>query len=90
MMKSALLLWDQVEFIVPWHNYQISYREFGYNAEDAKVLEHAHHLLRSEHVPSDEEKRAAHDRVLDLATTPNLPNWFLKSEPGDPGFRYAL
>jgi hypothetical protein len=86
VMKSALLLWDQVEIITPWFNYQISYSEFGYNADYTKTLEHAHRLINREHVPSDEEKRAAHDRILDLATTPNLPKWFLKKEAKDAGF----
>jgi hypothetical protein len=86
VMKSALLLWDQVEIITPWVNYQISYTEFGYNADYTKTLEHAHRLINREHVPSDEEKRAAHDRILDLATTPNLPKWFLKKEAKDAGF----
>jgi hypothetical protein len=56
LMKSALLLWDQVEFITPWSNYVISYREFGYNTEDTKALEKAHNLIHLEHVPSDDEK----------------------------------
>lgn len=86
IMKSALLLWDQVENITPWRHYQISYGEFGYNAEDKKNLEHAHRLVVREHVPSDKEKLDTHDRVLDIATTPNLPDWFLKKEAGDRGF----
>src|SRR5579864_3627015 len=86
LMKTALLLWDQVEFITPWDNYQISYREFGYNTDDTKSLEHAHRLIHQEHVPSDEEKLKAHDRVLDLATTPHLPPWFLKKADKDAGF----
>jgi hypothetical protein len=86
VMKTALLLWDQVEIITPWLNYEISYGEFGYSADYAKTLEHAHGLINREHVPSDEEKRAAHDRILDLATTPNLPRWFLKKGAKDAGF----
>ena len=86
LMKSALLLWDQVEFITPWPNYEISYHDYSYNAEGTKTLEHAHRLIQLEHVPTDDEKRAAHDRVLDLATTPDLPQWFLKSEADDAGF----
>jgi len=86
VMKSALLLWDQVEVITPWRRYEISYREFGYNTEYTKTLEHAHRLVSQEHVPSDEEKHAAHDRIIDLATTPNLPEWFLKKEAKDAGF----
>ena len=85
-MKSALLLWDQVEFITPWERYTISYLEFGYSAEDTKTLEHAHGLIHFEHVPNNDEKRLAHDRILELATTPGLPAWFLRSEAGDAGF----
>ena len=86
LMKTALLLWDQVEVITPWPGFPISYHDLGYNAEDTKSLEHAHRLINHEHVPSADEKRNAHDRVLDIATTPNLPKWFLKKKPGDAGF----
>lgn len=86
LMKSALLLWDQVENITPWGGYGISYREFAYNDEDTKNLEHAHSLVIREHVPSDKEKRQAHDRIIQLATTPGLPKWFLKNEASDAGF----
>ena len=86
LMKSALLLWDQVEFITPYDKYPISYHEFGYNAEDRKELEHAHRLIQVEHVPSAEEKDLAHERIVALATTPNLPEWFLKNEGQDSGF----
>ena len=86
LMKSALLLWDQVEFITPYENYSISYHELGYNAEDRKELEHAHRLIQVEHVPSDKEKDVAHERILALATTPNLPEWFLRNEGQGSGF----
>jgi hypothetical protein len=86
LMKSALLLWDQMEFIAPWENYEISYREFGYNEEDTRNLEHAHRLILREHVPSYDEKHAAHDQVLDLATTPGLPERFWKSTVNETSF----
>jgi hypothetical protein len=86
LMKSALLLWDQIEFITPWNQYEISYSEFGYNAEDTKNLEHAHKLLSLEHVPTEEEKLTAHDRILDFATTPGLPDSFVKSTAGEAAF----
>ncbi len=85
-MKSALLLWDQVEFITPYDAYPISYSEFGYNTEDKKTLEHAHRLIHLEHVPSAKEKNQAHERIIALATTPNLPKWFLKHEDHVGGF----
>ena len=86
LMKSALLLWDQVEFITPWDHYEVSYGEFGYNAQDTKNLEHAHKLLSLEHVPTEEEKLAAHHRILDFATTPGLPESFVKSTAGEAAF----
>src|SRR4029077_15195082 len=84
LMKSALFLWDQVEFITPYENYRISYQKFGYNAEDRKKLEHAHRLIQVEHVPSAQERD--HERIMALAKTPNLPEWFLKNEGQDGGF----
>ncbi len=67
MMKTALLLWDQVEVITPWPGFRISYDELGYNAEETRDLEHAHRLINREHVPSDDEKRAAHDALQNSA-----------------------
>lgn len=86
LLKSALLLWDQLEFITPWENYVASYGGLGYNSEDTKTLEHAHRLMQCEHVPSEDEKRAAHTRILDLATTPNQPAWLLKKTDDEAGF----
>lgn len=86
LLKSALLLWDQLEFITPWENYVASYGGLGYNSEDTKTLEHAHRLMQCEHVPSEDEKRAAHTRILDLATTPNQPAWLLNKTDDEAGF----
>jgi len=86
LLKSALLLWDQLEYVVPYPKYPISYVGIGYNRKDAKILEEAHSLVCRERVPTAEERVAANERVLDLVTTPNLPSWFLKLPPDKRGF----
>lgn len=67
LLKTALLLWDRLEFIVPWHNYKPTYA-------DAKFSE-AIELIGSNRYPSDSEKRQAHEIIEDFATR-KLPEPF--------------
>jgi hypothetical protein len=86
LFKSALLLWDQLEYVVPYAEYPIDYTPLAFNRDDARTLQEAHCLVCREHVPTAEENQEANERIIELATTPNLPPWFLKTPSGMPRF----
>lgn len=66
LAKSALLLWDKLEFIVPWPGFNHQYQ--GEIAEAMK-------LIGIERYPTDEEKKEAHDHLEEIFTRP-LPDIF--------------
>ncbi|MEY9699471.1 hypothetical protein ABIE71_002214 [Bradyrhizobium diazoefficiens] len=67
LLKTSLLLWDKVEFIVPDPNYVPYYAD----ATVARAIE----LIGVQHYPTEEEKQETHDLVEDLATR-TLPDAF--------------
>lgn len=67
LLRTALLLWDELQFIVP-------YRGFHPGHATSAIAE-AVELIGSEHVPTDCEKRLAHERMTDFATG-GLPESF--------------
>jgi hypothetical protein len=69
LLKRALLLWDQLEFIVPFGNYRPYYG-------DSRIAE-AIDVIGKNHVPSDDEKKQAHERIEELVTRPGVPDAFL-------------
>src|SRR6266436_320865 len=66
--KTALLLWDKVNYISPFKNYKPIYKD--------PLLAEAAEMLAVEHVPSEEEKEQAHIEIEKLVKS-NLPEWFL-------------
>lgn len=80
IIKTALLLWDRLEYIAPFKNTS-QYAE-------KKGLNEALDMIAFEHVPSDNEKKLAHEGILELVTS-QLPKDFLlrKSNPSD---RYTI
>jgi len=80
LLKTALLLWDRLEFITP-------FPEWGQRADDRSHQE-ALELIARPHVPNQEEKHLAHQGILELATS-QLPRDFLL-EPSDPETRYRI
>lgn len=74
LMKTALLLWDQVEYICP-----DKYEPTPY---DDKLMAEAAELITQQHTPSATEKAETHEVVKRLLSKP-LPDWFL-FEPETP------
>ena len=60
LLKSALLLWDSVECIVPWRDW-----EDPHPIEEPLYREAAE-LIITHHIPSGEEKEEAHQQVRSL------------------------
>jgi hypothetical protein len=80
LMKTALLLWDRVEYICPNNFVPTPYHD--------KLMAEAAELITHQHVPSTSEKRAAHKEVTRLLSKP-LPEWFL-FEPKSPISPYEI
>jgi hypothetical protein len=66
LVKSALLLWDKLECIVPWQGFN-----HPYQGEMAQAMK----LVGTERYPTDEEKKEAHNLLEDIFTRP-LPEIF--------------
>jgi hypothetical protein len=73
VLRTALLFWD-LHIIVPWKSYGLH----GVSRDHDMALE----IIGVEHVPSDAEKREAHEILEDFATRP-LPEAF-SYFPGNP------
>jgi hypothetical protein len=67
LLKTSLLLWDKLEFIVPFPDYKPHYQ----NPSVAKAIE----LIGVQHCPSETEKQETHDLIEDFATG-TLPDVF--------------
>ena len=65
LLKSGLLLWDQVEYIAPDNDFEP--RAPQDNHEDERTLRDAMELLLVRHVPSEEEKLRAHETIVQFA-----------------------
>jgi hypothetical protein len=58
IIKSALLLWDHLEFIVPFNGFRPRYR----NRTIARAME----LIGLPHLPNQQEKEETHTRIKEL------------------------
>src|SRR5258707_15432081 len=67
LIRTSLLLWDQVHIMVPWEGFHPDYHD----RDHARALE----LIGVHRVPSYEEKKQAHEIVEDFVTRP-LPEPF--------------
>jgi len=65
LLKSGLLLWDRVEYIAPFDDFEpgLPYHP----QEDEETLREAMDLLLVPHVPSEEEKLRAHETIVQFA-----------------------
>ena len=72
LLKTALLLWDRLETIVPDPGYKGRYP----NPEVAKAVE----LIGVNHYPTEDEKRQAHERIEDFVTGTLPESFFYESQ----------
>lgn len=88
LIKSALLLWDRIEYIKPaW--YPGPANPFP-NAprEERKQLSEAMELIAVGREPTNAEKEIAHSEIVKLIRS-GLPDWFLFA-PDNPDANYSL
>jgi hypothetical protein len=66
MLKEGLLLWDQVEYIAPYPEFQPTH-PLDIAPEDVHAAQEAMELLLVRHVPSESEKTTAHETLSRFA-----------------------
>lgn len=82
IIKTSLLLWDHLEFIVPYRGFPPPrYR----NRDVARAME----LIGLPHPPNEEEKRETHTRIEELLKRPLPPQLYYHS-PRDFDARYEI
>jgi len=64
-LKTALFLWDNVDFIVPYADF----RPYGKTRDSEEALE----IIGRNYVPTEEDKKSAHEELKDICNGP-LPN----------------
>jgi hypothetical protein len=78
-LKTSLLLWDQLEYISPLPGFVPQYADTS--------MSRAMELFGRPHIPSQEEKLAAHNAILRIVES-GIPNWLIDEcrsdvEPND-------
>lgn len=68
LLKRALLLWDELKFIVPYPEYRFQY--------GSRSVSEAVELVGRYHYPSELEKERTHAAIEELVTRPSLPAVF--------------
>jgi hypothetical protein len=64
LIKTALLLWDHLEYIVPWTHFRVEYAD--------RYVAEAMELIGKPHCPAPDEKREAHARFEELVNGSSL------------------
>jgi hypothetical protein len=72
IIKTALLLWDHLEFIVPYSGFEPDYR----NSTVARAME----LIGLPHPPNREEKKETHTRIEELLTRRLPPHVYYRRD----------
>jgi hypothetical protein len=68
LLKTALLLWDRLEFMVPSRDYRPHYED--------KLVAEAIELIGVNHCPTEDEKKQAHQHIEEFVSQPLPPPFF--------------
>jgi len=68
LVKTALLLWDHLEYIVPRSNFSPRYKNYN--------VERAMELIGVQHFPAEDEKQEMHARLEELISRPLPPQFY--------------
>src|SRR6266446_592029 len=79
LVKSALLLWDQLEWLVPQPGFTV-------DTQLPPAVQAGLEMIGRQRVPTEQEKKLAHDEIMKL-TEKRLPEWLL-FDPREPGGSY--
>jgi hypothetical protein len=80
LVKTALVLFDEVEWIAPDEYFRPQYKN--------PICADAMDVIGRRYVPSDEEKKLVHEEVVRLVSKP-LPDWFV-FRPTNENLRYQI
>jgi len=69
LVKTALLLWDRLEYIVPWPHFHAHHGSHG--------IQRAMELIGASHCPDEDEKRETHTRLKELISRRLPPQFYL-------------
>jgi len=72
LIKSALLLWDKLECIVPWPGFQ--------KTHETDEIEEATKIVIEDRYPTEDEKREAHAHIEEVFTRALLPQFYYDTE----------
>ena len=75
LIKTALLLWDRLEYIVPWPHFHSEYR--------SRSIAEAMELVGARHCPDDDEKRETHSKLKQLLDRKLPPHFYLDRRGGE-------
>jgi hypothetical protein len=74
LIKTALLLWDRLEYIVPWDHFRSRYKE--------RWIAEAMELIGVPHCPDPDEQREAHMRLEEFVQRRLPGEFYLSRGPG--------
>jgi hypothetical protein len=72
LVKTALLLWDRLEYIVPWQGFRAEY--------DDPIIARAMEIVGVAHCPTPEEQAETHGHIEELVNRPLPPNFYYGME----------
>ncbi|HTC03038.1 MAG TPA: hypothetical protein VK749_06525 [Xanthobacteraceae bacterium] len=74
LIKNALLLWDRLEYIVPWNHFRPHYRD--------RHIAEAMELIGVPHCPAPDEQREAHVRLEEFVQRRLPGEFYLRRSQG--------
>jgi hypothetical protein len=75
LLKTALLLWDRLEFIIPDPHFNVQY--------DDKEMAEAVEVIGAFRCPDEKEKKEVHERIEEFATRELPPAFYYHSNQGN-------
>jgi hypothetical protein len=72
LVKTSLLLWDRLEYIVPWPHFRTHH--------GSPAIQRAMELIGASHCPDQDEKRETHTRLEELVSRRLPPQFYLNRE----------
>ena len=79
-LKTALFLWDNVHFIVPYRDF----RPHGNTDASTEALE----IIGRNYVPTEKDQKNAHEELEDLCTSPSLEKLHFELETPEQAYDF--
>jgi len=82
LLKTALLLWDRIHFIVPDPDYRPEYND--------RLVGEAIEIVGQPHFPSDDEKKQAHEQIEAFVAQPLPPPFYYRRQDRASQYDYEI